>query len=424
MLSRAIASRGRLSELFIGRDNSVGFLRLCMALAVVVSHSSPVGFGRPDPGTGRFGGQINLGRMSVYGFFIVSGFLITRSGARLGIFRYLWARLLRILPGLWGCVIVTAFVIAPLLYLHQNRGPLSGFWHAPGDGPWAYVQANGWTGFRQFDVSGILGHASKAHRVHDPGFDGALWSLAYEMTCYLIIGVLAVTGVLRAAPKFVMAIAIGLWIYIFDDLMQSPTWKAPQNLDGFNIYIPIVSRYIGNLSSPYLVYLGFAFALGAVFQLYAHRIPVSDTLGVLSAAVFVATLFWGGWFAFGVPAMCYLVFWLAVRLPRPFRAVGRKNDVSYGIYIYGFVVEQSLCVLDYNNRYGYVAFVFTAIAGTFVIATLSWFLVEKQFLRLKDWKPPLPKLPESTGRRKLLKTDVPAPRQDLPATVPAGAAGQ
>ena len=51
----------------------------------------------------------------VDGFFAISGFLITWSWFRHPRLRdYFVARGLRILPGLWVCLIVIAFVIAPL----------------------------------------------------------------------------------------------------------------------------------------------------------------------------------------------------------------------------------------------------------------------------------------------------------------------
>jgi len=356
-----------------------------MALAVVVSHASPLGFGRPDPGTGRTGGQVNLGRLSVYGFFILSGFLISRSAMRQGIGRYTWARLLRILPGLWACLIVTVAVVAPLLYQHQWH-TLAGYFRAD-SGPFQYLQANWATGLRQFDVSGVVAEADHQHRAFDPGFNGVLWSLAYELTCYMIVGVLAVTGVLKASRRFVLVLAVGLWVYLLDDLTTAGTLRAPQDVDnGFFVGIPVLKDYMGELESVQLAYLGFAFALGMLFQLYAERVPVNDALGVLSLVLFLGTLWVGAFYVVGIPAFAYLLFWLALRLPKPLRKVGSKHDFSYGVYIYGFLVEQALSVIAFH-KHGYLAYLTAAIVGTFAFAIPSWFLVEKQALRLKNWTP-------------------------------------
>lgn len=373
-----------MASLFVGRDNSFGVLRLIMALSVVVSHVRPVGFDRPDPGQTRFGGQITLGRIAVYGFFILSGFLVTRSALRVSVGRFLWSRALRIFPGLWACLLATAFVAAPILY-HHNHGTFSGFLHA-GDGPVAYFQNNWATGTKQNDVSAAVLYPKLRGGAHVTGIDGALWSLCYEATCYIILAVLAVTGVLRYARKFVAAIAVGLWLYLLTDLLAYPNLLAPQKSSDFNIDIPILVNYMGPLLGEFMVYLGFAFILGALVQLYSERIPINDVLGIGAGIVFVASLLAGGFYVIGIPAFVYLLFWLAIRLPRPFRRVGRKHDFSYGIYIYGWVVEQMLVIFGYS-RHGEKIYLLLAIAGSFLCAIPSWFLVEKQFLRLKDVDP-------------------------------------
>ena len=102
-------SHGTVAELFTDRGTSVGFIRLVLATAVVVSHSRILGFGRTEPLLTLSHGQITLGQISVYGFFVLSGILITRSAARISLGSFLWRRALRLLPGLWVCLLVTAF---------------------------------------------------------------------------------------------------------------------------------------------------------------------------------------------------------------------------------------------------------------------------------------------------------------------------
>ena len=60
-----------------------------------------------------------------------------------------------------------------------------------------------------------------------------------------------------------------------------------------------------------------------------------------------------------------------------------RTDLSYGIYIYGWPVQQFLviCGLSFLNP-----FVFAAVAGavTLPLAALSWFGVEKRAMALKS----------------------------------------
>ncbi|MGC9666977.1 acyltransferase family protein [Planosporangium sp. 12N6] len=374
-------SRGSLAELYSGRDNGIGFIRLMLAVGVVLSHSKPLGFGAHDLGYYLFNRQTNIGTMAVYGFFVLSGLLITRSARRASIGRYAWHRALRILPALWVCLAVTALVVAPLVALREH-GNLNGFWHGP-NGPFNYITANMWTGLRQVGIHDLLAATTPWGR-HTGGsvFDGALWSLAYEMLCYIIIGLLAVTGVLQNARRFVLLLTVATYGVIVMDYWQSASWTGPVA----GVYTTKVAPLLGGLSFQWIVYLGFLFLLGGIFDLYRERIPIHDGLGVASAIVFVGTLLTGGFFVLGLPAFAYLLIWLSVRMPRRLHWVGRKNDYSYGIYIYGFVGQQVFASLGYS-RWGYVPFAAISLVAAFVAAYLSWHLVERHALALKGWAP-------------------------------------
>ena len=60
--------------------------------------------------------------MAVYGFFGISGYLITGSAERNRTGRYLWQRFLPIFPGFWVCLLFTAFFFALLGWLSQPIG--------------------------------------------------------------------------------------------------------------------------------------------------------------------------------------------------------------------------------------------------------------------------------------------------------------
>lgn len=376
-------SRGSVAELYSGRDNGIGLIRLVLAASVVISHSKPLGFGQSDMGRYAFAHQTNIASLAVYGFFVLSGLLITRSARRTSVVRYAWHRMLRILPGLWMCLLVTALVVAPLVTLREH-GSLNGFWTGPG-GPFDYLAANWWTGVRQYGIHDLLvkttpwgGHTGASV------FDGALWSLVYEMLCYIVIGILVVTGVLRSSRRFVLFLALSAYALIAMDYWRSPSWDGPVT----GHYSAIVVPLLGGLSFLWIVYLGFLFLLGAVVDLYRERIPINDALGLGAAVITVGTLMLGGFFVLGFPAFAYLLIWLSVRMPRQLHWVGRKNDYSYGVYIYGFVGQQLFASLGFN-RWGFIPFVAMSLAGAFVAAYLSWHLIERHALGLKNWSPKL-----------------------------------
>ncbi|MFC5926675.1 acyltransferase family protein [Micromonospora vulcania] len=379
-----VRSRGTLADLLSGRSNGIGLIRLCLAVGVVLSHSKPLGFGANDLGYHLFGRQTNVGTMAVYGFFVLSGLLITRSARRTGLIRYAWHRCLRIFPGLWVCLLITALVVAPLVALREH-GTTDGLFDNPWDrgGPLAYLQANWWTGVRQYGIQDLLRESTPwGQKSNSSVFNGALWSLKYEMFCYVVVGVLAVTAVLRHARRFVLFLTVAFYLSIVQDWWSSGHFSGPASTASWTFDSPLV----GVMSFHYIVYLGFLFAFGATLDLYRERVPINDALGIGSALALGLSLLFGGFFAIGLPAFAYLLIWLSVRMPRQLHWVGRKNDYSYGIYIYGFIFQQVMASLGWS-RWGYVPFAAMSVAVAFAAAFVSWKLVERPALRLKDWTP-------------------------------------
>lgn len=372
-------SQGSVADLFSGRNNSLGFLRLTLASAVVVSHARILGFGNEEFGHHFSHGQTDLGKLSVYGFFVLSGILVTRSGKRLPLGRFLWHRALRLLPGLWVCLAVTAFLVAPLLYWRQQGG-LEGFWGHP-EGPLRYMSSNWAVAPLQNDVSGVVATAGESGLAHSPSIDAALWSLRYEVLCYVGVALLALTGALVRARRVVLLVVGVLGLLVVRDALKVPFWSGFDDSD-YHTSLELF-HFMGRFDPDVVLYLGLAFALGSVIELYRERVPVSDVLGVASGLVFLGSLRFGYFFVVGLSAYAYLLLWLAIRLPAPFRRIGARHDYSYGMYIYGFVVQQSLVAVGFT-RWGFWPYLGMSLAGALAAAVLSWHVVERPAMRLKD----------------------------------------
>lgn len=396
--------RGTLAELYSGRANSFGLLRLLLASAVVVSHMYPIAWGHLDPLWIKSGEQTDLGKMAVVGFFVLSGFMISASGARTPIGRYSWHRALRILPGLWGSLLVSALVILPLLW-HWQHGTFDGYWNHP-QGPVNYLKGTWNTSISTgWDISGVIEGGIKRGTNYDIGVNGALWSLKYEILCYIVIGMMGAAGVLQRARKFVPLLALGLWVLILRDWVNMPTLRGIPGEMNSVVYVP----FLGAMSMHFIIHLIFIFMIGATFQLYRERLVIHDGLAVLSAVVLGLSLWVGGLFVFGYPAFAYLLIWLAIRLPRPFQKIGRKRDYSYGIYIYGFTVEQALAMLGYA-KHGKPVYLALAMAGTVVLSALSWHLLESPLMKAKNWTPwPVRRLKERAAARATAADPLSAP---------------
>ena len=105
-----------LGDALRGHNNSLGFIRLVLASLVIVDHAFPLGGFGVEPVAGWTIGQTSLGGIAVAGFFAISGYLITKSGLAADILQFLWRRFLRIFPAYWAVLLVTALVIAPIVW--------------------------------------------------------------------------------------------------------------------------------------------------------------------------------------------------------------------------------------------------------------------------------------------------------------------
>src|SRR5262245_17166512 len=97
------------------RTNNFDFIRWLAATMVVFSHDHAV-LGRNDEPLARLsGGFATFGTIGLDVFFVTSGYLVMQSFMRRDDLRYfVAARVLRIFPGLFVSLLVSAFVIGPL----------------------------------------------------------------------------------------------------------------------------------------------------------------------------------------------------------------------------------------------------------------------------------------------------------------------
>ncbi|GAA1992004.1 hypothetical protein GCM10009817_37680 [Terrabacter lapilli] len=101
------------------------------------------------------------------------------------------------------------------------------------------------------------------------------------------------------------------------------------------------------------------------------------------AAMVVAWALWHGPLALGALAplhLSYLVLWLGARLPG---GLATKHDLSYGIYIYAFPLQQVMVTLGVSGAVSPLWFAALSLIVTAPAALASWMLVERPALRLR-----------------------------------------
>jgi peptidoglycan/LPS O-acetylase OafA/YrhL len=363
-----------LLEGLSGHNNSLGLIRLLLAAMVIVSHAYPLGGFGAEPLVRYFSTRDTLGGIAVAGFFGLSGFLIIQSGLRSDALQFMWRRALRIFPAYWSALALAALVVGPLVWLQSGReiGLYFELAKATETGGAISYLANNWSLtigqygiydiFRDTTPYGLTTQASV--------LNGSIWTLTYEWSCYLAVGFLIFFGILKKSPLAVPAIAAFLGLLQILNSFE-PTFTA---------------KVFPFLADNYLVSFGFIFFVGATIGIFADKIRLDTRLGVLSGATVAFSLLEGGWTVLGFLAFPYFLLWIAATLPKYFQKVGQKNDYSYGIYVYGFIVQQATAHLGLDELNPYL-WTISCLLTTFAIAWVSWHLIEKQALKLKSWGP-------------------------------------
>lgn len=360
-----------IGESLRGHSNALGLIRLVLAATVIVDHAFPLGGFGADPFFALTRGQASLGTIAVAGFFAISGYLIAKSGLSADVLQFMWRRILRIFPAYWLVLLFTAFIVGPLLWWLGEGRPLADYFTLGPQGPFYYFTANWTLNIGTYGIHDLLTETTPYGReIGGSAFNGSLWTLIYEWHCYLIIAVLVAFAVLAKAKWIVPAMTAFFLAMIVVSSIDNGA----------------VVALVPWMSGTYTLLLGFTFLVGSSIALYSKVIPFDDRIGILCGLVFLVTLRWGGFSTVGTIAGAYFVLYLGARLPKQVHWIGAKNDYSYGVYIYGFLVQQVTAYLGWY-QWGYVPYVIIAMVISFALAWVSWHLVEKRAMAMKDWGP-------------------------------------
>jgi peptidoglycan/LPS O-acetylase OafA/YrhL len=329
--------------------NALTFLRLVLALEVVAWHAYAL---RGDTWLPEHLGF--LADIAVDSFFAISGFLICAAWFRRPSLRHFAeARVRRLVPALWVCLVVTAFVIAPVSLALAGQPELSV--GAQID----YVLSKVTMSFSSWGIEGSPGG------VPHPGvWNGSLWSLTWEVLAYAAVAALGLLALLRV--NVILLIAGVLWLWQLA-LVLADSW--------------VVGTSFAAWALPRT---GLMFACGALLYLLRDRIPMSRALVLAAVGVFAVGVVVAPSYRFVVPAaVAYLCLYAGIALGR-FPRLVLRNDLSYGVYIYAFPIQQSLLMLGLGSI-GWVAFTCLSVACTLPLAAASWFAVERPAQRFRRW---------------------------------------
>jgi peptidoglycan/LPS O-acetylase OafA/YrhL len=327
--------------------NNFDAMRLLAAAMVFFSHGFAI-YGLPEPvliPAYKGAHAISFGTVAVSMFFVISGYLITKSWQDTGDgLRFIRKRLLRLYPAIFLNFLLVACLIGPL----HTVLPGGDYWISLGR--MLPELATGAVSFTQPSLPGVFTENPIPHAVN-----GSLWTLPYEALCYLLV----LTGWLLPLRFALPLIAVALVVVFGRELL------FPEE----------------TLDLPYLHVA--AFLTGGMMYLWRERVPLHRIGAGLAVAILAGLALTG---AYLLPlyllAICYLTLFVCLKAPWMGNAA-RYGDISYGLYIYAWPVQQAFAAWMLPKEMPLALFMLASFAVTAAFAFLSWHGVEKPALRRK-----------------------------------------
>lgn len=331
-------------DLALHRDhNNADLLRLIAACAVIWGHAYALvpGATTTEP-VGQLLGFDYSGSLAVEFFFFLSGILVTNSWINdSSPLNFILARFFRVFPAILvsaaACVLLLGpiFTTLPLNNYFSDSSAFAAIFRHP------YVE---------YSLPGVFEHSKY------PLANGSIWTIRYELIMYAMLLAAGLCGLFRHK-----LFATGVLVAV---LMVS-------------MFFPQTIQLIGLLNVDIGGRLPAFFAFGALLALYKDQASID--IRIVCGLILFAWIFrHGAAFQFMFyPAFLMTALWLMTT--GPIRALRLPGDFSYGVYVFGWPIQQVMAA-DFP-QFGVHGNQVGTIAVSLALASFSWFVVEKPCIR-------------------------------------------
>lgn len=343
-----------IGDCLYDRKNNYDFIRFIAALLVIVSHAYPLTSHENEFFLVWSNGQMDLGRLAVATFFVISGFLITQSYNRTpDIIKYFKARILRIFPALIVAALFGTFVIGLLVTTLPKIDYLTN------SNTYNYLKVI-FLFPMQWTLPGVFESSSLNNSIN-----GSLWTLPFEILSYIVVAILGIFGALKS-KKLILFIFL-LSMYVKNYLI---------------VYIPTHFSFV---YLPSFFDLFPFFAAGMVLYAYKDSITINKQNALISLALLIISFIFGGFTNIFTIFGAYLIIYLAYNTKVRFYNFAKYGDFSYGLYIYAFPIQQAVTYY-FGGEISVLTNIAISVPLTIFISFISWHMIEKPAMKLKNVK--------------------------------------
>jgi peptidoglycan/LPS O-acetylase OafA/YrhL len=354
-----------LSHALSRNGNNFDLVRLLAAVAVVYGHSYLLQ--APDGTTDWVQNALGFdgfGALGVYAFFLLSGMLVSASYDRQrSAPRFVALRIARLWPAVALGSVVTVFIVGPVFTTLPLREYFaSGMTWANLDNFSTIVLKTRWT------LPGVFEHNRMPVEIC-----ATLWTLPLEVRCYVLVLVTGMLGLLGSTRGMMLAVALGGAAFVLR--VHLPHVPHPSDLS----HLSHLQLGVRDFSHPALGYSFWPepfFLVGMLLYGWRERISITGLTALAFTMVFLVFRDTAGAQPLFYLTFVYGVLWVGTT-PLLRRFVPR-HDYSYGIYLYGFMVQQ--CVANLAPQLSHVSSLLVAAPLILVSAALSWHFLERPVL--------------------------------------------
>jgi len=337
-----------LSERTDSRNNNFDILRFFAALQVLILHGVLL-FGNDNKNW-----FVDLNGVAV--FFVISGFLVTRSWCdNPNIFAFLKKRILRIFPALITVVLFTALILGPLV----TTLPLKEY----------FADSAFFNYFKNiflYEIYHLLPGVFQNNPLNE-SVNASLWTLPLEFFMYCLIAIFGITKILN--KKYFHFVFVLLTISLF-----------------------YVFTHIYIIKWTYIQFVDFLslFFISSGFYIYREKIILSFPLFLVCLAIFLSGMIVSYkidvvFEYFRLLTLPYMIIYIAYCKIPYINNFGKYGDFSYGIYLWAYPVSQTL-IYFWQDKFNIFTYIVSVFFITLFIAVLSFKFIEKPALKLKNRK--------------------------------------
>lgn len=334
----------------LGFDNTMGFVRYCLATAVIVDHFNVI-----------FGTSVFFPISSynaVGAFFALSGFLVFGSYLKhQSIKKYVISRARRILPPYLFIVLICAIgLVSVSSYTPKEYYSNNNFWE--------YLAANlSFLNFLHPTLPGVFTDSTVQ------AVNSSLWTMKIEITLYLLIPPFVGLLIWNHRRKKPLKINVIIMIIYLVSMIYRGAFQFLYEATGKEIYNILGRQILGQLMfffSGIAIYFNYE-----IFLKYKNRLILP-----LLILCFVGNRIP----YYSIAAGPFVISLLALTLSTfkgPLKLFN-YNNISYEMYLFHFPLLQ-LLYLFYNSYNLSLVFIGGYIL-IILLASFSWFVIDKRFL--------------------------------------------